>query len=328
MRRFLLIICSATMVMLLFAGTFVLGAINAGTQLDPETGELIVGDSGGYHSDPGSQAGEGDNILTIILNPYRNPGKPFNVLLMGKDENNLTDTMMLVYFNPNDSQMNLMSIPRDTRVTVDGSYRKINSCYHLGVSRGVGASIVTGEVSKAMGGIEIKYYVVLELSVFREVIDILGGVYVDVPVDMTYRDPTQGLYIDIRKGWQLLDGEQAEQFMRFRQYGDGTSNAYYDGSDINRIAGQQRLINELIRQKANIYNISKAHEIIRAVFESLDTNVAREEIFRILESALSIKADRMAFFTLAGKDVVDTYWYWVCDEKANAEVGGAYFGTR
>lgn len=129
-------------------------------------------------------------------------------LFMGVN-GHLTDFIMLGQYNPNTRDIALMSIPRDTYVSnsVDG---KINSLYG-----GKYPEKVMKKVSE-ITGIEVQHYVVFDIKILRRLVDEIGGVTVDVPIDMKYEDPEQGLYINLKKGTQTLSGKQAEQFVRFR----------------------------------------------------------------------------------------------------------------
>ena len=103
-----------------------------------------------------------------------------------------------------------MSIPRDTRVLIDNKYRKINFAYPYG-----GIELAAGTVSELLD-VNIKYYIFVDTFAFRIIVDLLGGVDIDVPVNLDYDDPTQDLHIHLKKGLQHLDGEHAEQYVRFR----------------------------------------------------------------------------------------------------------------
>ena len=153
------------------------------------------------------------NIDTIISSDVLRPGtmtgiwrythslvqkkEPFNILLLGGDKvNNLTDTMMLANFDPETCKVNIMSIPRDTRVFINKKERKINYAFPAG-----GIELAVKTVSELLD-INIKYYAFVDTSAFRKIIDLLGGVDYYVPVDMDYDDPVQGLHIHLKKGQQ------------------------------------------------------------------------------------------------------------------------------
>ncbi len=241
---------------------------------------------------------------------------PVNVLVLGGDKvNKNTDTIMVVNYNPSTSLINVLSIPRDTMVDIDGRSRKINYAYpHGGIEQAV-------ETISDLLDISINYYVYIDTSVFREVIDLLGGIDYNVPVDMKYDDPAQNLHINLKKGQQRLYGKDAEGFMRFRKpnsykSSDAELRQYYDGSDLKRIDAQQSFIKEVIRQKANIAYLPKLNSVINAVFDKLETNVSINDALRLSNNITSVKADAVTTFKLLGEDRMSGgAWYYVYNGK-------------
>ena len=144
-----------------------------------------------------------------------------NVLVMGLDkEETRSDVMMIAQLNLDTNSVNVLQIPRDTYVTNKRNDRKINSAYGSG-----GAATSIKEV-KTLVDIDLEKYAVVTTSGFRDVIDAVGGIYYDIPQDMNYDDPLQDLHIHLKKGYQLLDGDKAEQYVRCRYIyptGDGAS---------------------------------------------------------------------------------------------------------
>lgn len=112
-----------------------------------------------------------------------------------------------------------VSIPRDLQVRVDG-YRaqKVNAYHAIGGREGgpKRAKELATEAIEQVIGSRVDRTVVLDFEVFREIVDLMGGVKIDVPKDMKYDDRAGGLHIDLKKGEQVLDGEQAMGFVRFR----------------------------------------------------------------------------------------------------------------
>lgn len=239
---------------------------------------------------------------------------PINVLVLGGDKvNQNTDTIMLVNFNPATGKINLMSIPRDTRVKINGKTQKINAAYPIG-----GEELAMETVGNLLG-LTVDHYVFVDTSVFREIIDILGGVDYNVPIDMKYDDPSQNLHINLKKGMQHLDGDKAEQFMRFRHpNGHYTKEMlkYYDGSDLKRIEAQQSFIKELIRQKANLYNITKLKSLIEVAFKKFDTNISMNTVLSMAPSIVKINGDSYTTFRLSGDDKkISGIWYFEYNDK-------------
>ena len=163
------------------------------------------------------------------------------------------------------------------------------------------------------------------LPAFKEIIDVLGGVVYDVPVDMYYRDPLQNLTINIQAGKQHFDGKKAEEFMRFRQYSSGKANEYYDGSDLKRIKAQQNFVKELIRQKANLYYITRLNEILDVVFNRVETNLSINEVLKMSMNIDKINAENINFFTLPGRPVQQELSYFILDKVETMKLIDEYF---
>lgn len=158
-------------------------------------------------------------------------GKPFYVLLLGSDsregsgtsknpamqgDNQRSDVMILARVDAGSRQVTLVSVPRDTPYALDdGSVVKINEVYNL---EGAAGSIKA--VSK-LTGVPISHYAEVHFSEFQEIVDKLGGITVDVPIEMSYKDALTGDKVTIEPGVQTLDGQQAQIFARVRhEYGD------------------------------------------------------------------------------------------------------------
>ncbi|NMB34019.1 MAG: LCP family protein [Clostridium sp.] len=301
-RKFYFIICSILSIFMFFMGTFVLLYIN----LDVVEGKP---DNNGF--------------IHEILGPLKENNKSINVLVLGGDQvNQNTDTMMLINFNPVSSKASILSIPRDTKVLINGRNAKINAAYPYG-----GGDLAVQTVSELLG-INVEYYVFLSTSSFREIIDILDGVDYNVPVDMDWDDPLQNLHIHFKKGPQHFNGIKAEQFMRFRQNNNGKINEFYDGSDLKRIDAQQNFIKELVKQKLNVFYITKVDDIINSIFSNLKTNLSMNEILKMSSSATRIQSENIQMFKIPGESVLDGAWYYIMDKNKTKEIIDENFKTE
>lgn len=191
-------------------------------------------------------------------------GGRVNLLFLATDEGGyLTDTVMLLSFDSDRNSLNILSIPRDTRIRRDGTFYKFNALYALGDEGARHEEPI--RYVKELTGLPIHYYAVVHPEGVRNMVDILGGVWIDVPERMYYRDPEQNLTIDIAPGYQLLDGKKAEQYTRFR--------AGYADADLGRISAQQTFVTELIRQKATPQYLAKAPGLFRELSCHVETNL-------------------------------------------------------
>lgn len=268
----------------------------------------------------------GKSVFDELLSPFAIKNEPVNFVLVVSDKWSAnTDTILLVNVDPNTSNVSIMSIPRDTKVNVSGlSIPKINAIY---ASKG-GPSKLISTLSDMLD-VNIKYYVHLNLKTFREIIDLLGGVVVDVPPGMDYDDPVQNLHIHLKPGRRRLNGEEAEQFLRFRKANSMSKNKellkYYDGSDLKRIEMQQYFLKELIRQKANILYLPKINEIVDSVYNNLETNITMNEVTKLIKSFTGFKPENVKFFTLPGRAVDDGYSYFIYDREEALKITREYF---
>ena len=146
-------------------------------------------------------------------------------------------------------------------------------------------------------GIEIDYHVLFKTKILRQVVDKIGGVTVDVPINMNYDDPYQNLYIHLKKGTQKLTGSQAEQFCRFRKNNDGSG---YPGGDVERTKAQQKFIKAFISELLKVDNVSKIPDLINIVLEGTKTNVTLNVAKEYIDDVIALKTDRITTNTLPG----------------------------
>lgn len=253
--------------------------------------------------------------------------RPVNILVMGIDRvpdvpadspevlNGRSDTMLLVQVDPADNSINVLSIPRDTQVEIPGvGLTKINHANMLG-----GDSLAARVVSRNLNGVTIDRYVRVSTEAFSELIDLLGGVEVFVPQQMSYTDETQKLYIDLEQGWQTLNGDQAEQFARFRSDGNG---------DIGRVQRQQQLIRALRDRITSPAVIPKLPEAIQLIQKYVDTNLSLEEMLALANFGIALEQDHFRMVMLPGRfSTPDEFVasYWITDTDAVDQVMQEYF---
>ena len=300
-RKFFLIMSTVLSTFMFLLGVLALGYINLANA------ESING-----------EANKSD--LIEILDPYKTSNENINILVLGGDKvAKNTDTMMLVNFNPQTAKINILSIPRDTKVRIKGKTAKINAAYPGG-----GGDRAMECVSDLLG-VDIKYYVFINTATFRDIIDILDGVDYDVPENMNYDDPYQNLHIHLEKGMQHFDGKKAEQYMRFRKGTHMKASKNYDGSDLKRIDAQQNFIRELIRQKVNVFYITKLNSILNKVFSNIETNIEMEEVFKLSKNISKIDADSINMMKLDGTCVNEGASYYKVDKEKTEEIVDQYF---
>ncbi len=269
-----------------------------------------------YYKNSNTVAASG-NSVNNILQPLLQSKDPFNVLLMGGDKvNKNSDTIMLLNFDPVTCKINIMSIPRDTKVKIEGQIRKINFAFPHG-----GTELAVQTVSELLD-VNIKYYIFVDTTAFRDIIDLLGGVNIYVPANLNYDDPTQNLHIHLKKGQQTLNGSEAEQFVRFRKPNKWTKELkeYYDGSDLKRTEAQQNFIKEIMRQKLNIQYLPKLTSVINTVFANIETNLSLNEVIKMTGYIGKFKTENLSFIPMPGTTYDGSPWYWLCDIPATRKI--------
>jgi len=214
----------------------------------------------------------------------------YTILVVGRDRVGMnTDTIMLVMLDGERDELNVVSIPRDTLVNVSWSVKKVNSLYGALGTEGLVSGI------EDLIGYEIDNYVIINTFVFQELIDAIGGVHFDVPLNMYYDDPGQDLHIHLNAGYQWLSGAQAEQVVRFRQNNDGTG---YPNGDLGRIETQQKFGMALARQLLSLGNIKNLPQLVNIVTSNTDTDLSSGNIAFYAEEFLKLSSDSIHFYTL------------------------------
>ncbi|HHW30290.1 MAG TPA: LCP family protein [Clostridiaceae bacterium] len=240
--------------------------------------------------------------------------KIVNLLILGLDEEETrTDVILFLNYNMNEGKLNILSIPRDTKVYIKGKAEKINALYAFG-----GVPLISATIRK-ITGLSADYYIKLNFKGFRKIIDTLGGVEFDVPINMHYDDPVQNLHIHLNKGRQLLNGKQAEGLVRFRKGNNGTSG--YEDGDIGRIKVQQEFVKALIKQKLKFKYISKADEIFTILKEYMKTNIELSDVRYYLKGIKNFDYEKISSYTLPGDSVFQNkLWYFIYDKEKTQQL--------
>ena len=202
-----------------------------------------------------------------------------------------TDLILLCQVNNPDNSISIMQIPRDTRVNNKRGDKKINSAYYSGFDT------MSKEI-ESVTGIKPEHYVMVSFEGFKDIINALGGVKVDVPIRMKYDDPVQKLKIDLKPGKQRLNGKKAEMFMRFRKNNDGTG--YPDG-DVGRLKAQQQLYTAVSDKLFSPIGVLKSPAVFLAVKSNTNTDFTTGEIFGLMRDALRIGKENVHIFSLPGE---------------------------
>jgi len=212
----------------------------------------------------------------------------YTILLSGVDNHaGGSDTNILVAVDSKGGAIYGVSIPRDTKAVIKGTDHKINYAYNAG-----GMELMAQTVSDQLG-IPVDYTVQVDLQGFVSVVDAIGGVEFDVPVDMDYEDPYQDLYIHIPKGLQTLNGEDALKVVRFR--------SGYATQDIGRMQTQQAFLKAAAKQTLTLSNLDKVDDFVKIFQSSVETDLTLGNLAWLGKEAIRMGAEAVNFSTLPGE---------------------------
>lgn len=243
---------------------------------------------------------------------------PFTVLILGVSEDitsKLTDTIIIGSYNPKSQKATLISIPRDTYIGKNknkaNSYDKINALYQKSPEK-------TLEAINELTGLDIEYYIIINNNALVELVDKIGGVEFDVPIKMKYTDTSQKLYINLEKGIQKLNGEQAEQLVRFRKNDDGTSYpSEYGDNDTGRMRTQREFLKAVAKQTLQVKNVTKIKSLIDIFKKNVTTNITDwNTILAYIPYAVEFDTENINAETIPGENTkYNNLWFFVANQK-------------
>lgn len=295
-----IVICVMLFAVIAFAGGFLVFYEPAPDAVDIGGYKYVTDEEGNvaYETDE-----EGNIVYSTIGSDTEQTKGAYNFLVVGHDKiSRNTDIIMIISYDTYEGSISIVQVPRDTYVNVDFmSSHKINAAYtkYYGLAKSAGSDNPDYEALNNLAaliqesfGIKINYAAVFDIEGFANVIDILGGVWIDVPYDLDYEDPGQDLYIHLKAGYQLLDGDQAMQFVRFRKG--------YVEQDLGRQDAMKIFISALLAQLKENINVSTISEIAGELLDNMITNIGLADFIYFAKSALSIDLSQVYMMTLPG----------------------------
>ena len=228
----------------------------------------------------------------------------FQVLLMGVSTDQegvaLTDTIIAASYNPNTQKASLLSIPRDS-FTGKNTKRavasdKINAIYNM-----TRDPMKTVEAVNELTGLDLQYYAIVQTEALIELVDAIGPIEYYVPTNMNYDDTSQDLHIHFEEGLQQIDGQAAEELLRFRKNNDGTSfPSEYGDNDIGRMRNQREFITAVVEQTVKLENITKLGAILDIASRNLITNLNFDVLKDYLPYAVEFSTENLQTGSLPG----------------------------
>lgn len=258
------------------------------------------------------------NILAALLGHDKNTLKNLDkleVLILG-ESTGMSDTIIVASYDPKTQEAALMSIPRDTFTGENKRnakyYHKINALYNYGETPEKTLAAVN-EIT----GLDIEYYIIVDTEALIKLVDTIGGLEFDVPIDMDYDDGSQGLHIHLKAGYQKLNGAQVEQLVRFRHNNNGSTYPYeYGIEDHGRSKTQRNVVIAIAKQSIKLKNITEISNIIDIIDEYVDTNMNLKSIKDYLPYAIDMNMENIKTGKLPGSDdTVNGVWFFFHDEE-------------
>lgn len=248
---------------------------------------------------------------TLVVNEEL--GERINILLLGvddgdseasADEPKRTDAILLLSVDPDKEKVSVLSVPRDTKVILPGHRDpdKINAAFAYG------GAVMTKQTVQSLLQIPVHYYALANWRGFIEVVDLIGGVDLYVEKNMYYEDPYADLVIDIKHGYQHMDGETAGKYVRFR--GD-------ELGDIGRVQRQQKFLRAAAEQMFSFQNITKIGAIMDTIDKYIDTDLNTVTMLKAANSFKIFGDDKIKTCMLYGQfDDEDGISYWATDRAS------------
>ncbi|MCI8828123.1 MAG: LCP family protein [Ruminiclostridium sp.] len=209
------------------------------------------------------------------LYPRREQTYTFLLTCPDQESGNADAIMVVTYDVPN-QKLGMLSVPRDTLVKED--YPKINASYHGGIEN-------LERVVTELLGIPIDFTVEIDLNGFIQLVDAVGGIDFDVPVEMYYEDYTQDLEIYYQPGMQHLTGQQAMEICRFRKNPDGTG---YPLGDVQRSETIQNVMKTVAKKVVSWSSITKVNDYLKIFQDNVKTNLSATNMAWFASQALSL----------------------------------------
>lgn len=250
------------------------------------------------------------------------------ILVMG-ESTGMSDTIIACSYNPKTQKASMLSVPRDTYVT-NGKYKysaqnKINCLYNGGEN-----PEKTLEAVNDLTGLNMKYYILVDTEALIKLVDLIGGVEFDVPIDMDYDDSMQDLHIHLKKGYQTLTGKQAEQVVRFRHNNDGSSYPYeYGNEDYGRMKTQRNLIVAVAKQTIKLKNITEIKNMINIMKEDVKTNIDFSLLIDYIPYAINMDLNTIQTAQLPGESAQKSGgWFYFHDEEETLKIVDELFNEK
>lgn len=268
-------------------------------------------------------------LTTVVGSDSKKQLSEIRFLLLG-ESGGLTDTIMICSYNPNTQKANVVSVQRDTFIGKDVNSAKpedkINSLYNLNSKD----PIPTLKAVNKITGLNLEYYIVVDTDALTELVDAIGGVDFEVPIDMNYHDTSKEnfLTIELKKGMQKINGNKAEQLLRFRHNDDGTTYpSSYGEQDLGRMRTQREFITATLKQTLKPSNILNLGKILDITAKNIKTNLSISLVKDYIPYAVEFNTENLSTDVLPGNSIkpAKTYVYVLEEEKSQNLISTLFF---
>jgi LCP family protein required for cell wall assembly len=252
-----------------------------------------------------------------------------NILLIGCDNRKnmnigvRSDTMILANIDFKTKKIKFLSIPRDTRVFIPGhdTYDKINSTINPAYWEDGGIALTLKTLENLLN-VPIKLYVKVDFEGFKKIVDSIGGIKYNVEKDMYYYDPTDGTLINLKAGEQILDGDKALQYVRFRNDAQGDFARDSTGKIYGRVSRQMNFMKAVALKLSENKNILKISNLINIISRYVETNISSSELLKaaITLKEISVDKDVMVLNFPGNAQYIDDLSYVVPNEEELKEL--------
>lgn len=259
--------------------------------------EVLVADLSGQEDTDAKKKTELEQLLEL--------SERINFVVFGHDGGR-ADTIMFASFDPTNQYLDIINIPRDTYWLVDGyteraDHKKINAVYGFGNDKG-GSKGLKQQIA-TMLQVPVHYYIKFDYKGAAAVVDTLKGVEINVPFDMTYDDPyaTPELHINLKAGYQTLDGENAVDFLRWRKNNDDIASA----GDLPRIDRMQQFIKVAMKKSMSL----KLPSVANTAIKFIQTDIAANLAISYADDAIGMPEENISTYRLPGEAPARSSYY-------------------
>jgi len=254
--------------------------------------------------------------------------EPLEFLILS-ESTGMSDTIIVCSYNPRTQQASMLSIPRDTFTGSSKSNASASEKINALFSRGKTPEKTLKAVNE-ITGLDIKSYILVDTEALTKLVDVIGGVEFNVPIDMDYDDDSQNLHIHFNAGIQKLNGEQVEELVRFRHNNDGSTYPYeYGIEDYGRMHTQRDLITAIAKQTIKLKNVKEIGNIIDIIEQYVKTNINLVSLKDYIPYALGMNTESLKTGQLPGESkMLNGTWFFLHDEEATEELVNELFISK